>query len=107
MSFAASINIAIGIILLITQRFFSYRNIAVVGVLVIFLFLMIPNYDIRTMSIGPYTYHDIDPTRINEVYADDEILFYKETLYSTVLVLDNEVVKKLTINGKKNFLMAI
>ena len=98
--FAASINIVIGIILLITQRFFSYRNIAVVGVLVIFLFLMIPNYDIRTMSIGPYTYHDIDPTRINEVYADDEILFYKETLYSTVLVLDHGPVKKLSINGK-------
>jgi len=35
--FAASINIAIGIILLITQRFFSYRNIAIVGVLVIYL----------------------------------------------------------------------
>ena len=50
--FAASINIVIGIIILITKRFLSYRNIAVVGVLVIFLFLLIPNYDHRIINIG-------------------------------------------------------
>jgi len=71
-----------------------------VGVLVILLFLLIPNYDIRTMNIGPYTYQQIDPTRINEVFGSEEILFYKETLYSTVLVLDDGEVTRLTINGK-------
>jgi len=97
---AASINIAMGILVLFTTRFFSYRSTAIIGVSIIFLFLLIPNYDIRAMNIGPYTYHDIDPTRINEVFADDDILFYKETLYSTVLVLDHGEVRKLSINGK-------
>ena len=98
--FAATINIAMGVIILITKRFFNYRNIAILGVSVILLFLLIPNYDIRTMNIAPFVYQEIDPTKIQEVFGDDEILFYKETLYSTVLVLDVGGDIKLTINGK-------
>ena len=98
--FAATINIAMGVIILITKRFFNYRNIAILGVSVILLFLLIPNYDIRTMNIAPFVYLTIDPTKIQEVFGDDEILFYKETLYSTVLVLDVGGDIKLTINGK-------
>ena len=98
--FAASINIVIGVIILITKRFSNYRKLSILGIFIILLFVLIPNYDIRTMNVGTFVNNSLESTLINEVFGNEEILFYKESMYSTVLVLDDNGIKRLTINGK-------
>ncbi len=98
--FAASINIAIGVIILITNRFFNYRKLVVLGIFIILLFVLVPNYDIRTLNVGTFVNNDFESTMLDDAFASDEILFYKESLYATVLVIDNGNMNRLTINGK-------
>lgn len=98
--FAASINIAIGIIILITKRFFDYKKLIILGVAIIFLFLLIPSYDIKTLNVGVFNTNDIESSMIDPLFGYEEILFYEESLYNTILVIDNNVNKRLTINGK-------
>ena len=97
---AASINIGMGISILIIKRFFNYRNITILGITIILLFLFIPSYDIRTLNVGVFFSNQLDPTKIDEYYGDENILFYKESLYSTILVIEDQGVTRLTINGR-------
>ncbi len=95
----ASINITIGIIVLITKQFFNYRNIAVLGVSIILLFLLIPSYNAQILNSGVFV-HEYDPKKFEQIVYEEEVLFYKESLYSSIQVLADDSIKKLTINGK-------
>lgn len=95
----AGINITIGIIVLITKQFFNYRNIAILGVSIILLFLFIPSYDIQVLNSGVFV-HDYDPRKFKQTVFEEKIVFYKESLYSSILVLSDDSMQKLTINGK-------
>ncbi len=96
--FAATINIAMGVIILITKRFFNYRNIAILGISIILLFILIPSYNAQILSLGVFVYKQT-PNEF-EQFASAETLFYKESLYSSILVLDDGSQQRLIINGK-------
>lgn len=96
----ASINIGMGFFILITKRFLNYRYLAIIGIFVVLFFVLIPSYDILTLNLGVYFYHTFDPESIDEYISTSDILFYKESLYSTVLVTEVKGTKILSINGK-------
>lgn len=99
--FAASINISIGALILISKRFSNYKKLSILGLGIVLLFVLSPSYDVETMSVGTFVNNFLESSQIHEVSATGDVLFYKESLYSTVLVIiDNDDVKRLTINGK-------
>jgi len=97
---AASINIGMGIIILVSKRFLNYKHLALVGISIILLFVLTPGYDIMALNFGVYIYNYLDSSSLDELISTQEILFYEESQYSTVLVLSDNGVEKLTLNGK-------
>jgi len=96
----ASINIVMGILILIVKKYLNYRRLVLLGIPIILLFFLIPSYDIKFLSAGVYVYNTMNSTVLEEFVEEEEILFYKESLYSTILVSDYGQVRKLSINGK-------
>ena len=98
----ASINVIMGIIILSTKKYLKYRYLAIIVIIVIPFFMLIPNYDYKTLSLGLWAHGDPDVTM--EVYESllekSEILFYKESLYQSVMVSSNEDFTLLKLNSK-------
>lgn len=97
---AASVNIGMGTLILILNRSLNYRRLGLLGISVILLFFLVPNYDVKFLSGGVYVYNTFNSTALEKLVEREEILFYKESLYSTVIVSEHNELKKLNINGK-------
>lgn len=99
----ALVNIGIGLAILTLKKYLNYRYIGLVVILVIGIFLLIPSYDVKTLNLGVYAYIYPDYSKDNakSIVESENILFYKESLYSTVIVAnDSSGYLGLKINGK-------
>ena len=98
----ALINFSIGLSLLATQGRIKkqYLIAIIIGIVVIFLYA--PGYDVLTLNYGVYVEMSpgIQYEEIEAFYEKQEILFYKDSLYSTVVVTSFDETQTLKINGK-------
>jgi len=96
----ASINIVIAIIILSTKKYLKPKYLAIIIVIVVPLLVMYPSYDVKTLHSGVYNLPNLP---IEEIYAGqerEEILFYKESLYQSVMVSSFPDGKVLRLNAK-------
>jgi len=98
----ASINIIIGIIILSSKKYLKLKYLAIIIVIAVPFFLLYPSYDVESLSNS--IYFNANPTLTIQVYKEnienEEILFYKESLYQSVMVTSFSDVEKLRLNGK-------
>jgi len=99
----ALINFSIGISILATKRYIKYQYLICIVVGVITIFLFAPSYDVQTLNYGAYTY--IFPGQTIEDMEShlekQDVLFYKDSMYSTIMLTAIEDTRTLTINGKE------
>jgi len=96
----ATINIIIGIVILSTKKYLKPKYLAIIIVIVIPLFVLYPSYDVKILHSSVFTLTNLS---IEEIYADqerEEILFYKESLYQSVMVTSLPDGERLRLNGK-------
>jgi len=100
--FTASINAGIGILILTAKKIIKFRFLIVIIALTIIFFLFLPNYDAELMNFGAF--YQAGPTMSTEaIYKYPElydVLFYKDSLYSSIMVNSFEDRNVLRINGK-------
>lgn len=99
----ACINFGIGIIVLATKHYARYQYLIGVIILIIVIFWFIPGYESETLNFGTYTYtypgFTIEDR--SKFLSIQNLVFYKDSLYSTVMVTETANNKYiLTINGK-------
>ena len=98
----ALINFSIGVSLLATKGHIKkqYLIAIIIGIVVIFLYA--PGYDVQTLNYGVYVqmFPGLEYENIEAYIEKQEILFYKDSLYSTVVVNSIEDILTLKINGK-------
>ncbi|MCH9042425.1 MAG: fused MFS/spermidine synthase [Thaumarchaeota archaeon] len=98
----ASINIIIAIAILSTKKYLKPKYLAIIIVIVIPLFVLYPGYDVTPLQTGIYSY--VDPSLTIEEYKttveSQDLLFYKESLYQSVMVTSFEDSERLRLNGK-------
>jgi spermidine synthase len=99
----AFINFSIGFSILATKRYVRYQYLIGVLVIIAIIFLFTPGYDVQTLNYGVYAYtipgHTIKDL---ESYLEKQsVLFYKDSMYSTVMVTSIGETKALAINGKE------
>jgi len=98
----AIINITIGLTILGTKRYVKFQYLIGAIVIVVAIFLLTPGYDVQTLNLGVYAY--LQPGKTIEDmevrFEKQQVLFYKDSLYSTVLVTSFEGQQALAINGK-------
>jgi len=98
----ASINIVLGIIILSTKKYLKPKHLAIIIVIVIPLLLLYPSYDVKTLQSGVYAYISPDFT-IEQNKGEieiEEVLFYKESLYQSVMVTSVADSERLKLSGK-------
>ncbi len=101
--FTAMLNISIATAILVGTKGIQYRYVAAIILITIGMIFLNPGYDIEMVNIGVYAYHGggYDYSEIMHTLRSQEVLFYKESLYGTVLVyeLPGEY-RRLSIDGK-------
>jgi len=100
--FTASINAGIGILILTAKKFIKFRFLIVIIAIAIISFLFLPNYDEELMNFGAFYQADPGmPTGAIYEYSElYDVLFYKDSLYSSIMVNSFEDRTVLRINGK-------
>jgi len=96
----ASINIILAIVILSTKKYLKPKYLAIIIVIVIPFLMLYPSYDVKTLHSSVFAEPNLS---IEEVYASqekEEILFYKESLYQSVMVTSMEDGERLRLNGK-------
>ena len=98
----ASINVLMGIIILATGKYIKAKHLAIIIVIFIPLLVLFPSYDVESMHSALYTLRDPNMSIdfYNERLDAQEVLFYKESLYQSVMVTSYEDSPRLKLNGK-------
>jgi len=98
----ASINAGIGISILTAKKFIKIRFLIAIIAIAIMSFLFLPNYDAELMNFGIfYQAEPAMPLGAINAYAElYDVLFYKDSLYSSIMVYSLEDLNVLKINGK-------
>lgn len=98
----ALINFSIGVAILATKGRVKkqYLIALIIGMAVIFLYA--PGYDVQTLNYGVYAYVVPGQTikELDTHISKQDVLFYKDSMYSTVMVTSIEEIMTLSINGK-------
>ena len=98
----ALINFSIGLSILATKRYVKYQYLIGIAVIIAAIFLFAPGYDVQTLNYGVYAY--ILPgqtTKDLQFHLEKQnVLFYKDSMYSTIMVTSIGDTKVLAINGK-------
>lgn len=97
----ASINVIMGIIILSAKKYLKYRYLIGIAIFGILLFSQLPSYDIKTINSGVF-FHLLSGLTMeqNKIILDrQQVLFYKESMYASVLVASEGAHKTLTIRG--------
>ena len=104
----ALINFSIGIVLLARLKFIKTPAIIGIIIIIVAIWFFVPGYDAKTLNYGVYA--TISPILTSDLMADNietqEILFYKESMYSSITVFSDKGNSGLTINGKIQCLIA-
>lgn len=98
----ALVNFSIGTTLLSLRGHIKKQYIIAIIIGIVLLFLYTPGYDVKTLNFGIYAYM-IPGLEIDELKPSlekQEVLFYKDSLYSTVVVTSSNQALSLKINGK-------
>jgi len=99
----ALINFSIGIIILAKRHYVKYQYLIGVIILIVVVFWFVPGYNPETLNFGTYTYAHPEFSNEDrlEFLSIQDLIFYKDSLYSTVMVTEaGEETYLLTINGK-------
>lgn len=100
----ALINVGIGISILATKKYIKYRYLAIVIAVIVILFFLLSSYDYQTLNTGIFYLRNFFPdiTSIDKYVALERVVFFKDSLYSSIMVSDNTYTgtKVLKINGK-------
>ncbi len=96
----ASINVIMAIIILSTKKYLKPKYLAIIIVIVIPLFVLYPSYDVKTLHSSVYVLTYLSIEDVYAVQDMEEILFYKESLYQSVMVTSIEDSESLRLNGK-------
>ena len=96
----ASINVIMSIMILSTKKYLKPKYLAIIIVIVIPLFVLYPSYDVKTLHSSVFTLTFLSIEEIHEIQDMEEILFYKESLYQSVMVTSIEDSERLRLNGK-------
>ncbi len=99
----AIINVGLGFAILICKKYTPYKFLVVILIPIGLFFVFFPGYDIDSVNYGVFVYHgpDLDYDELSLLNAFESIEFYKESLYSTVIVYSApNSVSKLSLNGK-------
>lgn len=93
---AALVNIIIGIVILtIASKSLAMKAVPVI--LIIFLVISLSSsYNAQRLTFGSFYYSHLT----DEYIENTDLVFFKDGLYGTVSVLDNNGVRSLLINGK-------
>jgi len=98
----ALINFSIGVAILATKGRVKkqYLIAIIIGMVVIFLYA--PAYDAQTLNYGVYVqmFPGLEIKDLEAHLEKQEVLFYKDSLYSTVMVTSVDQIQVLNINGK-------
>jgi spermidine synthase len=99
----ALINIGLGLSIITLKRYWTVKKLTGIAILAIIFVLLVPSYDVQTLNLGIYAHNNLEfswQDRLN--FLDGQkILFYQESPYSTVMVLNDwNQTTRLTINGK-------
>jgi len=88
--------------ILSVKKYWRLPYISGIAISTILFFAVVPTYDVDTLSLGVYAYNNREVSWDERLsYLEDQnVLFYKESPYATVLVADNYDIKRLIINGK-------
>jgi len=98
----ALINFSIGIALLTKLKFRKTPGFIGIIIIIIAVFFFVPGYDAKTLNYGIYAYIDPELTSedINIHLEEEDLLFYKESMYSSITVFSVDDYTGLSINGK-------
>ncbi len=96
----ASINVIMAIIILSTKKYLKPKYLAIIIVIVIPLFVLYPSYDVKTLHSSVYVLTELSIEDVYAIQDMEEILFYKESLYQSVMVTSIEDSERLRLNGK-------
>jgi len=98
----ALINTGIGASVLLSKKYVKVQYVAIVIVVLIPIFLFVPIYDHQLMNYGMFfeIYPELEMQEVFSYLQEEEVLFYKESMYSTVLVTSVEGDRMLSINGR-------
>jgi len=69
-------------------------------VIVIPFLMLYPSYDVKTLHSGVYATTNLSIEEVRASQEVEEILFYEESLYQSVMVTSTESGEKLRLNGK-------
>ena len=99
----ASINITLGIAILISKKYLNYKLISLIAIAAIPVLMLYPSYDVTNLSNGMF--FSLAPNFTIEKYNENvdrkQVLFYEESLYQNVMVssIDDEFLV-LNLDGK-------
>ena len=98
----ALINTGIGFSVLVSQKHLKPQYIGVLVLILIPFFLFVPTYDYQLLNWGMYfeIYPGLEMQEVFSYLEDESVLFYKESMYSTILVAEIDGDKTLSINGR-------
>lgn len=95
-------NIILGVIILGSNKFISKKKIATIASIAILIMILAPPIDSQMLNLGLYVYinPDNDDDYIDTLQAQEEIIYYKESMYNTIIVNEIDGVQHLKLNGK-------
>lgn len=99
----ATINIGIAVVVLATMKTLQTRYLGALIIIAISVLIFSPGYDVESVNYGVYAYHGGSYTleSVDNYSKFNQVLFYEESLYGTVLVYNLPAdSKRLTIDGK-------
>ncbi len=100
---AALINFGLSILVLLlakTQLKVLLTTGTIIAIILVFAFFA--TYDFKALDFGAYMYAfpGLGTTYLNSFLGEEQVKFYKESMYSTVSITSIEGVNVLKINGK-------
>ena len=96
------INFLIGVAILATKGRVTKQYLIALIIAMAVIFLYAPGFDVQTLNYGVYAYVVPGQTikELDTHISKQDVLFYKDSMYSTVMVTSIEEIMTLSINGK-------
>lgn len=100
---AAMVNFGLSILVLLLAKAQLKVLLAIIAIIVaILIFAFFATYDFKALNFGAYIYAfpGLETAYLNSFLGEEQVKFYKESMYSTISITSIEGVNVLKINGK-------